>query len=159
MNKMLKYMSATILGTIIASGAHSASMADGLRGHDEFSTLVAALEAAGLMGELENLEKTHTLFAPVNDAFAKISPNELDALLDPANKSELVDLLKYHLIDGALSTGDHLPAITTATSVSGQPIGIITGGVKVNNAEIIGHDIFTDNGIIHAVDSLIHLSK
>jgi uncharacterized surface protein with fasciclin (FAS1) repeats len=121
--------------------------------NDDFSTLVAAVDAAGLVDTL-NGEGPFTVFAPTDDAFAALPDGLLDALLLPENKDTLVKILTYHVLPGEV-TSDQVTAGDVAT-VEGQSVTISTdGGVKVNDANVIATDVEASNGVIHVIDAVI----
>lgn len=122
-------------------------------GNEDFSTLVAAVQAAGLAETLSG-DGPFTVFAPTNDAFAALPAGLLDALLLPENKDTLVKILTYHVLEGEV-TSDMVSAGDVAT-VEGQNITITTeGGVKVNGANVIATDVMASNGVIHVIDAVI----
>jgi uncharacterized surface protein with fasciclin (FAS1) repeats len=118
-----------------------------------FSTLVAAVDAAGLVETL-NGAGPFTVFAPTNEAFAALPPGVLDALLLPENKDLLVKILTYHVVPGTVMAAD-VTAGEVAT-VEGQNITIATdGGVTVNGAAVLQTDIVASNGVIHVIDAVL----
>lgn len=122
-------------------------------GNEDFSTLVAAVQAAGLVETLSG-EGPFTVFAPTNAAFAALPAGVLDALLLPENKDTLVKILTYHVVAGEV-TSDMVTAGDVAT-VEGQTIAITTdGGVKVNGANVVAVDVMASNGVIHVLDAVI----
>lgn len=118
-----------------------------------FKTLATALEAAGLIETLKG-KGPFTVFAPNDEAFAKLPPGTLDDLLkDPA---KLKQILLYHVVAGNV-TAKQVSGMKSATSVQGATIKIMThnGKVMVNNANVTTADIMASNGIIHVIDSVI----
>lgn len=121
--------------------------------NETFSTLVAAITAAGL-GETLSGEGPFTVFAPTNEAFAALPAGLLDKLLLAENKDVLVKILTYHVLAdevmaAAVTAGD-------ATTVEGSTIAITTdGGVKVNDATVTATDVPASNGVIHVIDKVI----
>ena len=120
-----------------------------------FNTLAAALEAAGLVETLEG-EGPFTVFAPTDDAFAKLPAGTVEELLKPENKEKLTKILTYHVVPGEIYAADALAA-GTATTVEGSDITIRSTeyGAKVQDANIVQTDIATSNGVIHVIDSVI----
>ena len=120
----------------------------------EFKTFCAAIEAAGLVEKLQG-KGPFTIFAPTDEAFAKLPAGMLEDLLKPANKAQLAGLLACHVVPGKIMSAD----IKTmkATNVSGQDLHIEVkdGIVTVNDARVVGADIVATNGVIHAVDAVI----
>jgi uncharacterized surface protein with fasciclin (FAS1) repeats len=124
-------------------------------GNENFTTLVAALKAAGLVDILKG-DGPFTVFAPTNAAFAKLPAGTLENLLKPENKDQLIAVLTYHVVSGKVMSGDLAGKKLSATTVQGTSIDIdATDGVKVNNATVMTADIETDNGVIHVIDTVI----
>ncbi len=122
-------------------------------GNEDFSTLVAAVAAAGLVEVLQG-EGPFTVFAPTNDAFAALPAGLVDKLLLEENKEVLVKILTYHVVSGAVLAADVTAG--EVPSVEGQNITVTTeGGVMVNNANVIATDIIASNGVIHVIDAVI----
>jgi uncharacterized surface protein with fasciclin (FAS1) repeats len=122
-------------------------------GNEDFSTLVAAVAAAGLVEVLQG-EGPFTVFAPTNDAFAALPAGLVDKLLLEENKDVLVKILTYHVVSGAVLAADVTAG--EVPSVEGQNITVTTeGGVMVNNAKVIATDIIASNGVIHVIDAVI----
>ncbi len=119
-----------------------------------FNTLVAAVEAAGLVETLSG-PGPFTVFAPTDEAFAKLPPGTIDELLQPENKDQLVSILTYHVVSGKVMAAD-VVQLTEATTVQGQSIAIDTSeGVKVNDANVVQTDIAASNGVIHVIDTVL----
>lgn len=119
-----------------------------------FTTLLAAAEAAGLVGVLKG-EGPFTVFAPTDDAFAALPAGTVEGLLKPENKDQLVAILTYHVVPGAVMSGD-LSNNMMATTVEGSDVTIMTeGGVTVNGASVVAADIEASNGVIHVIDAVI----
>ena len=117
-----------------------------------FKTLVAAVEAAGLVATLKG-PGPYTVFAPTDEAFAKIPKADLDALL--RDKAKLTRVLTYHVVPGRV-TAKHVASLKEAKTVEGQSIKIDTSaGVKVDGANVVKADIEASNGVIHVIDSVI----
>ncbi|MCW8906122.1 MAG: fasciclin domain-containing protein [Sedimenticola sp.] len=117
-----------------------------------FNTLVAAVKEAGLVDVLKG-DGPFTVFAPTDEAFAKIPEETLNALL--ADKEALTRVLTYHVVAGKVMAAD-VVKLASAETVQGQSISIDTSnGVKVDNANVVGTDIETSNGVIHVIDSVI----
>ncbi len=119
-----------------------------------FSTLAAALGAAGLIGALKS-DGPFTVFAPTDDAFAKISPQALSELLQPENKGKLTAILTYHVVPGKVSAQE-VANLDSATTLQGQKLKISKqGGVKINDAKVIAPDVEATNGVIHVIDTVL----
>lgn len=121
-------------------------------GADNFKTLVAAVQAASLVDTLKS-PGPFTVFAPTDDAFAKLPPGTITTLLQ--NIPQLARILTYHVVAGKLMKAD-LEQIHSVTSVEGSPIKIdCSDGFEVKNATVIAADIEADNGVIHVIDNVI----
>ena len=120
-----------------------------------FITLVAAVQAAGLVDTLKG-EGPFTVFAPTDDAFAKLPAGTLDELLKPENKQQLTDILLYHVVSGKVMAAD-VVNLESATTVLGKDVAIKSdmGNVYINDAQVIITDIETSNGVIHVIDSVL----
>ena len=118
-----------------------------------FNTLVAAVKAAGLVETLKSAGP-FTVFAPTDEAFAKLPKGTVEALL--ADKAKLTAILTYHVVPGKVMAAD-VVKLTEAKTVNGQMAKIIVGkdGVMVDGAKVIKTDIITSNGVIHVIDSVI----
>lgn len=123
-------------------------------GAGQFNTLVAAVKAAGLVETLQG-PGPFTVFAPTDEAFAKLPAGTVESLLLPENKSKLAGVLTYHVISGKVLAAD-VVGLTEAATVQGQKVKIDTAnGVKVDGANVIKTDILCDNGVIHVIDAVI----
>lgn len=119
-----------------------------------FGTLVAAVEAAGLVDTLKG-EGPFTVFAPTDDAFAALPEGTVDDLLKPENKEKLNAILTYHVVPGKVMSTDLSDGMTAAT-VQGGDVTIKTeGGVMVNDASVTSADVEASNGVIHVIDSVL----
>ena len=119
-----------------------------------FSTLLTAVEAAGLVETLQG-EGPYTVFAPTDEAFAALPAGTLDGLL--ADKDALKKILLYHVVSGAVSS-DQVVGLTSADSVEGSPIAIAVkdGTVYLNDsAKVVTPDVMASNGVIHVIDKVI----
>ena len=120
-----------------------------------FKTLVAAVKAAGLVETLKG-EGPFTVFAPSDDAFAKLPAQTIQHLLKPENKDQLTAILTYHVVPGRVMAKD-VVSLSNATTANGQRIDIKTedGGVMIDGANVVATDISCSNGVIHVIDSVI----
>ena len=120
-----------------------------------FNTLAAALQAANLVDALKG-EGPFTVFAPTDEAFAKLPEGTLEKLLSPENKQMLVDVLTYHVVQGNLPAAK-VVKLDAAKSLNGQQLDIKVkdGNVSVDNANVVKTDIVCSNGVIHVVDRVI----
>ncbi|MEL6436223.1 MAG: fasciclin domain-containing protein [Pseudomonadota bacterium] len=126
---------------------------DTAAGNSDFETLVAAVQAAGLVDTLKG-DGPFTVFAPTDDAFAALGTT-VDDLLKPENKDKLTAVLTYHVVPGKVMSTDLSDDMTAAT-VQGQDITIdLDSGVMINDATVVTADIETSNGVIHVIDKVI----
>lgn len=120
-----------------------------------FKTLAAALQAAGLVETLKG-KGPFTVFAPTDEAFAKLPAGTVESLLKPENKAKLVAILTYHVVSGDVKAAD-VVKLNSARTVQGGSVTIsATGGkVKVDNATVVKADVAASNGVIHVVDTVL----
>jgi uncharacterized surface protein with fasciclin (FAS1) repeats len=119
-----------------------------------FSTLAAALKAAGLIETLKG-DGPFTVFAPTDEAFSKIPAETLSKLLQPENKEKLIAILTYHVVSGRV-TADEVTDLESATSLQGQTLKISTkDGLKINDAKVSTSDVQATNGVIHIIDTVL----
>jgi uncharacterized surface protein with fasciclin (FAS1) repeats len=120
-----------------------------------FNTLVAAVQAAGLVDVLQG-DGPYTVFAPTDEAFAKLPEGTVEELLKPENKDQLVAILTYHVVPGKVMSGD-VVKLDEAKTVQGESVHIKTkdGKVMIDTAEVIQADVETSNGVIHVIDAVI----
>ena len=119
-----------------------------------FKTLAKALAAAGLVDTLKGAGP-FTVFAPTDEAFAKLPAGTLETLLKPENKAKLQRILTYHVVAGQVMAAD-VVKMRSAKAVSGDTMTIsTTGGVMVDKARVVKTDIVASNGVIHVIDSVI----
>ncbi len=140
-------------GAAMASG----TVVDVAMSDPQFSTLVAAIKAAGLVDTL-NGAGPFTVLAPTNEAFAKLPAGALDDLLKPENKDKLVSILTYHVIPGKIKAADVMGMSNPSmpTTVNGKQLNVkTTAPVMVNNARVIKTDIDASNGVIHVIDTVL----
>ncbi|MCJ2377075.1 fasciclin domain-containing protein [Vibrio sp. ZSDZ34] len=123
--------------------------------NDAFSTLVAAVKAADLVDTLKS-EGPFTVFAPTNEAFAKLPEGTLESLLMPENKDQLVAILTYHVVSGTVMAAEVIN-LTKATTVQGQDLTIkaMDGKVMIDNAMVTATDVKANNGVIHVIDTVL----
>ena len=120
-----------------------------------FNTLAAALTAAGLVDTLKG-EGPFTVFAPTDEAFAKLPEGSVENLLKPENKDQLVAVLTYHVVAGKVMAAD-VVKLDSATTVNGADVMIKASdeGVMVDGASVVTTDIKASNGVIHVIDTVI----
>ena len=126
-------------------------------GNKDFSTLVAAVQAAGLVETLSG-KGPFTVFAPTNEAFAKLPKGTVEELLKPENKAKLTSILTYHVVAGKVMAADAIKLDgKNAKTVNGQEIAIqvVDGKVKINDATVTAADIVGSNGVIHVIDTVL----
>jgi uncharacterized surface protein with fasciclin (FAS1) repeats len=121
----------------------------------QFNTLVAAVKAAGLVDTLKG-PGPFTVFAPTDDAFAKLPAGTVESLLKPENKDKLVAILTYHVVSGKVMAADLAGKKIAAKTVQGSNVDVDgTSGVMVNNAKVTTADIAASNGVIHVIDTVL----
>ena len=120
-----------------------------------FSTLVTAIKAADLVDTLKG-SGPFTVFAPTNDAFAKLPHGTLDDLLEPENKEKLASILTYHVVSGKVTAAE-VVKLRSAKTVNGKDVHIRVkhGDVMINSSKVIKTDIDCSNGIIHVIDTVL----
>ncbi len=145
---------ASFLSAPAFADGHAKDIVDTAVGAGNFTTLAAALTAAGLVETLKG-EGPFTVFAPTDAAFAALPAGTVEDLLKPENKDKLVAVLTYHVVAGKVMSGDLTEGMKAAT-VNGAEVTItLDGGAKVNGAVISAADIEASNGVIHVIDSVI----
>jgi len=154
MKLSLLFLLAGAIGLTITSSASAADIVDtAVSGH--FNTLVAAVKAAGLVDALKR-PGPFTVFAPTDEAFAKLPAGTLENLLKPENKDKLRNILTYHVVSGKVMAKDVMN-LDAAKTLEGGSVKITAGdsGVMVNNAHITKTDIAASNGVIHVIDTVL----
>jgi transforming growth factor-beta-induced protein len=135
---------ATTPGTIVETAVSAGS----------FNTLVAALKAADLVDTL-NGTGPFTVFAPTDEAFAKLPAGTVEDLLKPENKAKLQAILTYHVVPGKV-TSDKVTKLDVAKTVQGQRVDIkVMNGVNIDSAKVVKADVIASNGVIHVIDSVL----
>ena len=148
---MKKTVIASILSLGLALSANAKDIVDTAVAAGSFKTLATALTAAGLIDTLKG-PGPFTVFAPTDEAFAKIPKADLDALLK--DKAKLTSVLTYHVVAGKVMAADVKAG--KVKTVLGSEITVTTmGGVKVDKANVVKTDIVADNGVIHVIDSVV----
>ena len=148
-------VAAFMIASVAQAQSASKDIVDTAAAAGSFSTLAKALQAADLVDTLKG-EGPFTVFAPTDDAFAKLPQGTLEDLLKPANKAKLRRILSYHVVPGRVMATDVLK-LNSAKAVSGDTIDIKASGgsVRVDEARVIKTDITASNGVIHVIDSVI----
>ncbi|MFH4739231.1 fasciclin domain-containing protein [Vibrio diabolicus] len=163
MFKRILVITATLMATLSfmlpvkahEHGMMKADIVDVATENGSFNTLVAAVRAADLVDTLKG-EGPFTVFAPTDDAFAKLPDGTIDMLLMPENKDKLVSILTYHVVPGKVMAAD-VVKLDKATTVQGQDVMIKTMGdkVMVNDANVMATDVKAKNGVIHVINTVI----
>jgi uncharacterized surface protein with fasciclin (FAS1) repeats len=123
-------------------------------GNENFTTLVAAVTAAGLVETLSG-KGPFTVFAPTNAAFAKLPAGTVEELVKPENKAKLTAILTYHVVAAKVMSTD-LKEGQKAATVNGQEITVsLVGGASINDAKVVTADLEASNGVIHVIDTVI----
>jgi len=123
--------------------------------NSEFSTLVAAVSAAGLVETLQG-DGPFTVFAPTNAAFAALPAGTVESLLKPENRDQLVKVLTYHVVPGAVTSDQLAGKRQSVATVQGQSLHIdARRGVHVNSSRVVTADIVARNGVIHVIDKVL----
>jgi uncharacterized surface protein with fasciclin (FAS1) repeats len=144
--------SAVAVTSFANASGNSMDIVDTAINAGSFTTLVAAVQAAGLVDTLKG-EGPFTVFAPTDEAFAALPEGTVEGLL--ADPEALAKILTYHVIAGKVMSTDLSDGMTAAT-VNGGEVTITTmGGVKINGANVLSADIETSNGVIHVIDQVI----
>ncbi len=153
----LAVMAATTLSVGAWRKAPEADIVDTAVASKQFPTLVAAVQAAGLVETLKG-KGPFTVFAPTEEAFEKLPKGTLQMLLKPENKEKLAAILKYHVVPGKAMAADvmKLKNGTAVKTVQGQSVVINNAkGVRINDAKVVKTDINCTNGVIHVIDTVI----
>jgi uncharacterized surface protein with fasciclin (FAS1) repeats len=138
-----------------AARAETKDIVDTAVGAGKFSTLVAAVKAAGLVDTLKG-PGPFTVFAPTDEAFAKLPKGTVEDLLKPENKEKLAAILTYHVVPGKVMAADIAGKKTNVKSVQGSDLAVdASSGVKINDATVTTADIATSNGVIHVIDTVV----
>jgi transforming growth factor-beta-induced protein len=135
--------------------AEKKDIVDTAVGAEAFTTLVAAVKAAGLVETLKG-DGPFTVFAPTDEAFGKLPEGTVETLLKPENKDKLIAVLTYHVVPGKVMAAD-VVKLKNAKTVQGSEVDIVVDGgkVKVDNANVVKTDIECSNGVIHVIDAVI----
>jgi uncharacterized surface protein with fasciclin (FAS1) repeats len=124
-------------------------------GNEDFTTLVAAVQAADLVDALSS-EGPYTVFAPTNEAFAKLPNGTVEMLLLPENKDKLVAILTYHVVAGDVSAAE-VVELTEVTTLQGgtAAISVTEEGVTIDGAKVLITDLDASNGVVHVIDTVM----
>ena len=121
----------------------------------DFTTLAAALDAAGLVSTLQG-DGPFTVFAPTDAAFSKLPAGTIENLLKPENRDQLIAILTYHVVPGKVMASD-VVNLSQATTVNGADVAIevVGSSVRINDATVVATDVAASNGVIHVIDTVI----
>ena len=148
---MKKFLIASVMSLGVVMSAQAKDIVDTAVSAGSFKTLATALGAAGLVDTLKG-KGPFTVFAPTDEAFAKIPKADLDALLK--DKAKLTAVLTYHVVSGKVMAADVKAG--KVKTVQGSELTVTTaGGVMVDNAKVVKTDIVADNGVIHVIDTVL----
>jgi len=157
---MKKMVVAAVAAVMVVAAAGSAraqgkDIVDTAVAAGSFTTLAKALQAAGLVETLKGAGP-FTVFAPTDEAFAKLPAGALEDLLKPENKAKLTAVLTYHVVPGKVMASQ-VTGLTSAKTVNGEPLSIAVkdGAVMVGGAKVVKTDIAASNGVIHVIDSVL----
>jgi uncharacterized surface protein with fasciclin (FAS1) repeats len=157
MKKMLLAGMLVLSAVAFAQDTMNKTVVEIAAGNKDFSTLVAAVKAAGLVETLSG-KGPFTVFAPTNEAFAKLPKGTVEELLKPENKAKLTSILTYHVVAGKVMAADAIKLDgKKAATVNKQEIAIKVkdGKVMINDATVTAADIVGSNGVIHVIDTVL----
>ena len=167
MKKLVIILTVALTVAISTKATAQKTIVDAAVGNENFSTLVTALKAADLVGALQG-EGPFTVFAPTNDAFAKIDQATLGSLLEPENKKALANILTYHVVSGKLAAADVVAALKKGNgmvelkALNGQTLTVLQKDGKIwlkdsngNYSEITATDVMGSNGVIHVINTVV----
>ena len=154
----LAAVTAAVVGLAVGSSnlrAAEKDIVDTAVGAGQFKTLAAALDAAGLVATLKG-PGPFTVFAPTDDAFAKLPAGTVENLLKPENKDKLIAILTYHVVPGKVMAAD-VVKLKEAKTVNGKmlKVTVMDGAVTINDAKVTSTDIVASNGVIHVIDTVL----
>ena len=167
MKKLMLTLTILLTIGIFNNATAQGTVVDAAVGNEDFSTLVAALKAADLVTALQG-DGPFTVFAPTNDAFAKIDSGTLNSLLEEKNQDALANILTYHVVSGKLTATDVVAALKNGNgmvelkALNGQTITVLQKDGKIwlkdsngNYSEIVATDVMGSNGVIHVLDTVV----
>ena len=167
MKKLVLILTIALTFVVTSNVTAQKTIVDVAVGNENFSTLVTALKAANLVTALQG-DGPFTVFAPTNDAFAKIDAETLSSLLEEKNQKALANILTYHVVPGKLTATDVVAALKKGNgavelkALNGQVISVMEKDGKIwlkdtsgNMSEITATDVMGSNGVIHVIDSVI----
>lgn len=148
----MKRLLAGISLTLALGTAQAADIVDTAKSAGSFNTLVTAVQAAGLVDTLKG-PGPFTVFAPTDEAFAKVPKDKLDALLK--DKAALTKVLTYHVVPGKVMAKDVKAGQVKTVQGSPLTVTVNSGTVMVDNAKVVKTDVVADNGVIHVIDTVL----
>lgn len=160
---MLRRNFLTVIGAAMIAGtalspAKAADMdiVDTAVSNGSFTTLVAAVQAAGLVDTLKG-KGPFTVFAPTDEAFAALPEGTVETLLKPENKDQLVQILTYHVVPAKVMSGELAGKRTKVLTVEGERLSVngMGSGVKVGSSKVVAVDVGASNGVIHVIDKVL----
>jgi uncharacterized surface protein with fasciclin (FAS1) repeats len=157
--KILLFVQLALIASQASAGHHAKAekkdIVDTAVAAGQFTTLAAALDAAGLVDTLKG-DGPFTVFAPTDAAFAALPAGTVEELLKPENRDQLVAILTYHVVPGKVKAEDVIK-LDQATTVNGSnvTISVAESSVRVDNAKVLMTDIYASNGVIHVIDAVI----
>ena len=137
---------------VAASTATAADIVDTAVSAGQFKTLVTAVKEAGLVDTLKG-KGPYTVFAPTDEAFAKLPPGTVEALLK--DKEKLTAVLTYHVVPGKVTAADVKPGLVKTVQGQQLTVSARNGSVMVDNAKVVKTDIMASNGVIHVIDTVV----
>ncbi|WP_213608278.1 fasciclin domain-containing protein [Pseudoalteromonas sp.] len=159
--KIASVLTFVLASLTLSSAAHAdhhgmkKDIVDVAAANGSFSTLVAAVKAAGLVDTLKG-DGPFTVFAPTDEAFAKLPAGTFENLLKSENKDKLIAILTYHVVSGKVMAAD-VVKLDSATTVQGQSVNVTAndGSVMINNANVVMADVKASNGVILVIDTVL----
>ncbi|GAA4268891.1 fasciclin domain-containing protein [Hyunsoonleella aestuarii] len=166
MKKLVLILTITMTLALSKNATAQETIVDVAVGNEDFTTLVTALKAADLVGALQG-DGPFTVFAPTNDAFAKIDSKTLNSLLETKNQKELANILTYHVVSSKITANDVIDALKNGNgtvelkALNGQVLTVIQKDEKIwlkdvngNYSEIVATDVMGSNGVIHVINTV-----
>ncbi len=148
-----RFILTSVLG-LVASATFAGDIIDTAKSAGTFKTLIAALDAAGKTKMLQE-DGPFTVFAPSDEAFAKLPAGTLDDLLKPENKKKLGNILAYHVLKGKVMAAEVKTMMAKTANGQELDIKVTDGNVTVNDAKVVKTDVAASNGVIHVIDAVL----
>ena len=148
-------VSMLLVAPVVSAGGHKKDIVDTAASNQAFTTLVAAVKAAGLVETLKS-RGPFTVFAPTNEAFSKLPAGTVENLLKPENKNKLTAILKHHVVSGKVMAADVTGKKLSQATVNGTNLDIDgMSGVLISGANVVSADVIATNGVIHVIDKVL----